>query len=195
MLKPGKIEAGAFASVQKDKPAEGYSGEEDKYSQYGAQFGIGISEHFNLRARYVSLVGQDVLTNDDDYIHMNGDDTTKGVFVDHYIDIEPKFGISNDRIALTSPIAIIFDGGTPNFQWTPTVIGSVYPGEVLEISIAAKAPFQADHYGTDWNFALTGGITVVPQNLPLTFTPEYGVCWSEYGTMSSWGLAVGFRQR
>ncbi|MGM0444130.1 MAG: hypothetical protein ACQEQV_08095 [Fibrobacterota bacterium] len=195
LLRPGEFEGSAFASVQRDTPAEGYSGAEDTYRQVGAQAGFGITEHFNLRGRYVSLIGQDVLTEDDDYVHMNGEDTTDGVFVDHYVDIEPKFGFFRDHLALTSPVALILDGGTPNFQWTPTVIGSVYPGDVLEISLAAKTPLQVDQYGNDWSFAVTSGVTILPTSIPLTFTPELGLCWSEYGTMRSFGLAIGFRKR
>ena len=126
-------------------------------NHFGAQFGYGISNRIDLRARYEFISVPD----DEEPIKAN-------VF-----GIGPKFSIIKDRIAAYIPIGFAFGGdvdGIDEFEVQPTLLFTIPVGKYIEINPSAKGII-----GDEFYCAFNLGLGLSTNLDKYVIRPEYGI--------------------
>lgn len=155
MAGPGKIEVtGQFSAI-------GISGTTVQ-NQLGAQFGVGVTNAFDMRARYERIWLDDT---DGEALEVFG--------------FGPKISMHQDQTAFYLPVGFAFGRDvetSESWEAHPTILTtySVSPG--FEVNISMKAMLAlANEDGFNTRVAVNMGFGIGPENLSYTFRPEVGV--------------------
>jgi len=139
---------------------------------FGFQVGYGLSNRFDLRARY-------------EHVRVADDGGNTNVF-----GIGPKLSLLTDRIAAYIPVGFAFGGdvdGIEELEVQPTLLFTVPVGKYIEINPSLKGIIGDDFYGV---FNLGLGIS---SNLgKYAIRPEYGLLFNtgENGHYSQFSIGA-----
>ena len=126
-------------------------------NHFGVQFGYGLSNRIDLKARY-------------EYIAIpNEDETLKA----NIFGIGPKISLLKDRIAAYVPVGFAFGGdvdGIDEFEIQPTLLFTVPVGKYLEINPSVKGIIGEEFY-----CAFNLGLGLSTNLNRYVIRPEYGI--------------------
>lgn len=173
LVGPGRTEVTpSYSSVQVSDDGE-YDRVQD---HFGLQVARGISDRWDLRARY-------------EYIDLDGD----GVSV---LGFGPKYGIVEDRLAFFAPVGFAFGSDIDTgetFQIQPTLLFTQPFNQYLEVTTGAKALLWFDRSNDDL-VAANLGLGLSQDLEKWALRPEVGVLKNpgEDGTYWHFSLGVTF---
>jgi hypothetical protein len=146
---------------------------------YGGLLGIGSSDRTEVQFRldHFSFVGA-------------GDDEDSGY---EFVSIAPKFGLSEDRLALLVPIGMYIENGI-SFETTqihPTLLASQPVGRGFEVNAAAKVifPFDQDYY-TWFDVGVGVGVSSDLDRWMLLPEVSYTICLDEDEVDPVWTYGI-----
>jgi hypothetical protein len=151
-------------------------------NNYGLQAAYGISDKFDIRARY-------------EYINLADDDGSTNIF-----GIGPKVSLMKDRIAAFLPVGFAFGGdveGVDNFELLPTMLFTLPVGKYFEINPSVKSIIVLED--PEFILAFNLGLGLSSNFNKYAIRPEYGICFKpgdegHYGQFSI-GISVYFNKR
>jgi hypothetical protein len=145
-------------------------------NHYGLQLAYGLSDRFDIRARYEFIKVDD----DDDF-----GDLKANVF-----GIGPKASLIKDRLAAYIPVGFAFGGdveGIEEFEVQPTLLLTLPVGEYIEINPSAKGII-----GDDFYVAFNVGLGLSSDFNKWAIRPEYGMLFNpgEEGHFSQFSIGL-----
>jgi hypothetical protein len=140
-------------------------------NHYGFQLGYGISDRFDVSARY-------------EYITM----ANANIF-----GIGPKASLVKDRIAAYLPVGFAFGGdigGIQEFEVQPTVLFTLPVGQYIEINPSVKSII-----GDDFYMAFNLGLGLSSDFNKYAIRPEYGMLFNpgEKGHLGQFSIGLSFK--
>lgn len=159
MLPKGEIEVTPQGtSTWFSEPGES----EHVQNHLGAQVGVGLSDHVELRARYERL-----LVGDD------GDGA-------NVVALGPKVGLVRDRLALHVPVAVAFAGDSASEAWAtqPSLIATFPLSDAIELNPSVKYTIPINDADGFRGLALNLGLGLGPRDGTFVVRPEAGVMFA-----------------
>lgn len=144
-------------------------------NHYGFQLGYGISDRFDVSARY-------------EYIGVANDGGNANIF-----GIGPKVSLVKDRIAAYLPVGFAFGGdidGIDEFEVQPTVLFTLPVGQYIEINPSVKGVI-----GDDFYMAFNLGLGLSSDFNRYAIRPEYGMLFNpgEKGHLGQFSIGLSFK--
>lgn len=168
MAGPGEIEfSGHYSKV-------GISGGFYQ-DQLGAQLGVGVTNSFDIRARYESVLFED---------------QSIGVF-----GFGPKFSMYENQAAVYLPVGFAFGEGIKtdrSWEVHPTILTTHAVSPRFEINVSMKALLSLNYDdGYNTRLAINVGLGIGPEDLSYMFRPEAGVMVHHSGGDPFYHLGLG----
>ena len=143
-------------------------------NHFGLQVALGISDRFDVRARYEN-------------IQVTDDGRTANVF-----GIGPKASLIKDRLAAYVPVGFAFGGdvdGIEEWEVQPILLGTLPVGQFMEVNPPAQGIIGEEFY-----VAFNLGLGVSSDFNKWTLRPEYGMLFNpgEEGHFGQFSIGLSF---
>ncbi len=148
-------------------------------NHYGLQLAYGISNRFDIRARY-------------EFIGVDEDDENGGVKANVF-GIGPKASLIKDRLAAFVPVGFAFGGdvdGIEEFEVQPTLLVTLPIGQYIEVNPSAKGVI-----GDEFYMAFNLGLGLSSNFDQWAIRPEYGMLFNpgEDGHYGQFSIGIMYK--